>query len=104
MKRWVRSAGMWLALLAGCEAGVPEYDGSLSVAAPELAPIAPGVQVVEFAAEPMFFADGFYWLYRDGVWLRSDSYKGGFAPIDRNLVPNGLLRLPRPEAYAHYRR
>ncbi|MGE5183635.1 MAG: hypothetical protein ACM31C_16300 [Acidobacteriota bacterium] len=66
--------------------------------------ISPGVQVVADADEPLFFADGYYWLYRDGVWLRSDSYRGGFARIDVNVVPGEIRDIRQPQMYAHYRR
>lgn len=105
MKRLGISACGWLAaaLLAGCASGEVEYSGEVAVASPELVPIEPGVEVVSDANEPMFYSDGYYWLYRDGIWLRSDSYRGGFARIDVNLVPGELRQLPRPQAYAHYR-
>ena len=105
MKRLGISACGWLAaaLLAGCAGGQVEYSGEVAVASPELVPIEPGVEVVSDANEPMFYSDGYYWLYRDGAWLRSDSYRGGFARIDVNVVPGELRQLPRPQAYAHYR-
>lgn len=105
MKRFGVSACAWLAaaMLAGC-AGEAQYSGEVTVTSPELVAVQPGVEVVADADEPLFYADGYYWLYRDNIWLRSDSYRGGFARIDVNLVPNQLRTLPQPRAYAHFSR
>jgi hypothetical protein len=101
----VGSACAWLAaaMLAGC-AGETQYVGDVHVTSPELVTIQPGVEVIADADDPLFYTDGYYWLYRDGVWLRSDSYNTGFARVTPDLVPGHLRELREPEAYAHYRR
>ena len=106
MKRIGISACVWLAAaaLAGCAGGEAQYSGEVTVSSPELVAIQPGVEVVADADEPLFYADGYYWLYRDGMWLRSDSYRNGFARIDVQMVPDQLRRLPEPRHYAHFRR
>jgi hypothetical protein len=95
----------WLAAaaLAGC-ASETQYAGDVHVASPELVAIEPGVEVVADADEPVFYAEGSYWLYRDEAWLRSDSFRTGFVRIDVWLVPDRLRRIPEPRSYAHYRR
>jgi hypothetical protein len=106
MKRIGISACVWLAAaaLAGCAGGEATYSGEVTVTSPELVAIQPGVEVVADADEPLFYSDGYYFLYRDGMWLRSDSYRGGFARIDVQMVPDQLRRLPEPRHYAHFRR
>jgi hypothetical protein len=106
MRRFRVSASTWLAAaaLAGCASGEATYGGGeVKVSSPELVAIQPGVEVVADADEPLFYTDGYYWLYRDGAWLRSDSYRDGFAHIDVTLVPDSLRQLPSPRSYAHFR-
>jgi hypothetical protein len=95
---WLAAAG-----LVGC-ATENQYAGDVRVTSPELVAIEPGVEVVADADEPVFYAEGYYWLYRDGVWLRSDSFRTGFARIDLPLVPDRLRRIAEPRSYAHYQR
>ena len=54
--------------IAAAEAAVRDRDTS-----PELVAVGPDVQVVADADEPLFYADSYYWLYRDNMWLRSDT-------------------------------
>jgi hypothetical protein len=94
---------IWLiaAALAGC-ASETQYVGNVHVTSPELVSVAPGVEVVADADDPVFYADGYYWLYRNGVWLRSGLPGTGFARIDLQLVPDRLRRIQEPRSYAHY--
>ena len=107
MKRTTVSACVFVvaASLAGCGAtGDVEYSGEVRVTSPELVAISPGVQVVEDADEPLFYADNNYWLYRDSTWYRSDSYRGGFARVDYTYVPSEIRTIDRPQVYVQYRR
>jgi hypothetical protein len=106
MRRLRVSMYAWVvaAALGGCAAGEAEYGADVRVTSPELVAISPGVQVIADADDPVFYADGYYWLYRDNVWLRSDSYRGGFARIDVNMVPSEVRTIDRPSTYAHYSR
>jgi hypothetical protein len=91
--------------LAGCMGtGEVEYAGAVHVTSPELIVVSPGVQVVADADEPLFYSDGYYWLYRGGYWLRSDSYRGGFARVDVTYVPQRIRTIQQPQVYAQYRR
>lgn len=93
------------ASLAGCGAtSEVEYSGTVRVTSPELILIGPGVQVIADADEPLFYSKGYYWLYRDGYWFRSDLYRGGFARVDFVLVPGELRLIDRPQLYVQYRR
>ena len=93
------------ASLAGCMATSDvEYTGTVRVTSPELVTIGPGVQVIADADEPLFYSRGYYWLYRDGYWFRSDSYRGGFARIDLVYLPGELRMIERPQLYVQYRR
>jgi hypothetical protein len=89
--------------LAGC-AGTVHYRGTVAVSDPALVEVQPGVYALADADEPIFYNDGFYWLYRDGVWLRSTSYRGGFARVDVYHVPQRIRVIQRPRAYVHFRR
>src|SRR5258706_544650 len=90
------------AAFAGCTGtGDVEYAGEVHVASPDLVTIQPGVQVVADADQPLFYVEGNYYLYRDGYWLRSDSYRGGFARIEH--VPGRLRVIDQPQAFVHYR-
>lgn len=93
------------ASLAGCTGtGDVRYAGEVRVTSPELIVLEPGVQVVADADEPLFFADGFYWLYRDGYWLRSSNYQRGFVRVELSYVPERVRGIERPQTYVQYRR
>ena len=44
------------------------------------------------------------WLYRDGTWLRSSSYRGGFVRVDIARVPTRVRGIDRPQYYVQFRR
>lgn len=91
-------------LLGACSfSGEVDYARDVTVTSPRLVVVSPGVQVVEDANAPLFYVNGFYWLYRDAAWLRSDSYRGGFARVDYATVPHELRAIEQPQLYAHYR-
>jgi hypothetical protein len=92
------------ATLVGCAGtGDVQYGGEVQVSSPDLVAVDPGVQVVADADQPLFFSDGYYWLYSGGAWLRSDNYRGGFARVDINMVPAPVRGIRSPTAYVHYR-
>lgn len=70
-------------------------------AAPMLVEINPGVWVIEDYSEPVFFVDGFYWLYRDAVWFRSSYYTGGWVRVQS--APQVVVSIQQPTAYVRYR-
>lgn len=93
------------ASLAGCRGtDNVEYAGEVHVTSPELVQIGPGIQVIADADEPIFFVGGDYWLYRDGNWFRSNDYRGGYARVDHERVPQELRDVDHPQRYAHYSR
>lgn len=89
------------ASLAAC-AGQAEvrYTGT---ADPELVAMDtdPSVMVVSNADEPVFYSDNSYWLFRDNLWYRSGSSRGGWARVDQ--PPEHVRQIERPEAYVHFR-
>src|SRR5687768_6657832 len=92
-----------LLLITGCAgSGSVGYHGSASVYAssPDLVYVSDGVQVVADYHEPIFYTDGAYWRYYNGVWYRSHVYTGGWAYAS---PPRALLRIERPHAYVRYR-
>jgi hypothetical protein len=94
------------ALVALCLAGSGcvvsgQVRSSAYVSTPDLVLVEPGVYVVADYSEPVFYTNGYYWLYRDGYWLRSYTYSGGWVSV--RSVPYGVRRIHRPYAYRHYR-
>ena len=81
--------------LGGCAATV-----SGEAYGPELAYVAPGVQVIADYNEPIFYSDGYYWRSSGNAWYRSPYYTGGWVYAS---PPPAVLRIDRPYAYAHYR-
>lgn len=91
--------------LCGCAGtGEVEYGGGVAVASPDLVEVEPGVQVLADADAPVFYSDGAYYEYRDGLWYRSGYYDRGFARVDINYVPMRVRTIDNPRAYVHYRR
>lgn len=76
-------------------------EGSVGVEAPQLAYVAPGVEVVADWDAPVFYANDFYWYWDGGVWYRS-TVLGGPRVVVRD-VPVAVARVHRPWVYAHYR-
>jgi hypothetical protein len=104
MKATHVSAWLFAAAVAGggcAGTGEVAYSGNATMTSPDLVYVEPGVQVVADADEPLFYADGSYWLYRDNMWMRSDSYRGGWARVD--VVPAPIREIREPRAYIHYR-
>ena len=94
------------ASLAGCAgtSGDVKHAGDVRVSSAELIEIEPGIQVVADAEEPVFFSDGFYWLHRDGYWLRSNNASRGFMRVELSYVPERIRSIERPQTYVQYRR
>jgi hypothetical protein len=91
------------AALGGC-AGTVHYRGTVAVQDPNLVEVQPGVYTVADSDEPLFYNDGYYWLYDDGAWLRSSRYNSGFVRVDVYHVPQRLRVIDHPRAYVHYQR
>lgn len=77
--------------------------GSAVVATPEplLVELDAGVWVIEDYDDPVFYTDGFFWLYRDDGWYRSSSHTGDWVRVQ--AAPQVVVRLERPRQYVHYR-
>ncbi|HVZ21063.1 MAG TPA: hypothetical protein VG871_08375, partial [Vicinamibacterales bacterium] len=99
MRRTVYAFVLILGLFGGCYAESDlEYP---YVEGPDLAYVAPGVEVVVGYDYPLFFADGFYWLWWSGAWYSSPYWNHGWAP--GRHPPHGIRGIPHPERYAHFR-
>jgi hypothetical protein len=90
------------ASLAAC-AGTAEVRYTSGATDPELVAMDTdaSVMVVANADEPVFYSDSSYWLFRDNLWYRSGSYRGGWARVDQ--PPEHVRRIERPAAYVHFR-
>ncbi|HTE53750.1 MAG TPA: hypothetical protein VK698_23005 [Kofleriaceae bacterium] len=67
----------------------------------DLVMVQPGVYVIADYDQPVFYSDGYYWLYGNGYWSRSYTYTGGWTRV--RGVPYNVRRINRPHAYVHYR-
>lgn len=103
MLRRLSIAGVLAGLcLAGSACTVQgQVRTSAYVETPELVLVQPGVYVVADYSEPVFYNSGYYWLYRDGYWLRSYTYSGGWVRV--RGVPYHVRRIHQPRRYVHYR-
>jgi len=68
---------------------------------PDLAYVAPGVEVVASSDYPVFFVDGWYWRWDAGYWYRSAYWDHAWMPAV--VIPVGIRGIVRPWSYAHYR-
>jgi hypothetical protein len=103
MLRRLSIAGVLAGLcLAGSACTVQgQVRSSAYVSTPELVLVEPGVYVVADYSQPVFYTDGYYWLYRDGYWLRSYTYSGSWVRV--RGVPYHVRRIHQPRRYVHYR-
>lgn len=96
------SAVLSLSVLGGCVIRGQVAGGAyVEDDSPDLVYVSPGVYVVSDYEEPVFYDEGFYWLYRDGIWYRSRVHTGGWVHV--SYVPVGVRHIQRPRAYVHYR-
>lgn len=76
--------------------GLPNVSIGINVPAyPELV-VVPGYPVY-YAPRldaNFFFYDGMYWVYQDENWYESTWYNGPWQPVNRDIVPMFLLRVP----------
>ncbi|GAB4561998.1 MAG: hypothetical protein Tsb0020_09940 [Haliangiales bacterium] len=72
------------------------------VATPALVEIRPGLWVVEDYHQPVFYSDGYYWLYDGGVWYRSTVHHSSWSRVQVNYVPVVVRRVDRPRRYVRY--
>ena len=102
MTRILAATFLAAALAGGCVVAETRHRGTVVVAAtPDLVTVSPGVQVIADYDEPIFFADGFYWWYVDGVWYRSTMYTTGWVYVA--TPPLVIVRIHEPHRYRHYR-
>lgn len=86
---------------AGYVAPAPGAAVVVTADSPSLAYVAPNVWAMQGYANPTFYVDGGYWMYRGGYWYRSYTYRGGW--IRAGYVPYGIRTYIRnPYRYRHY--
>lgn len=86
-------------VLAGCAVTYGETSKAITSGTPAFTPIGEGVEAALDSPDPLFFVDGSYYLFRDGVWLSSKSVTGGFHYVAH--LPGQLLEIERPKEYAN---
>jgi len=86
--------------------GLPSLDIGLNLGAlPRLTVIAGSpVYYAPSVDSNYFFYDGMYWVYQNDNWYSSSWYNGPWALVDRDIVPDYILRVPvryyrRPPVY-----
>lgn len=90
------------AVTAGCTGrGAVGYTATATYASPDLAYVQPGVYVVADYNEPVFYTQGAYWRFHNGLWYRSPYYNRGWTYYAR--PPRVLRSIDRPYAYVRYR-
>ncbi len=87
---------------AGCAPAEVGVSATVTTT-PRLVWIGPGVWVVEDYPWSVYYNDGFYWMYRDGFWYRSDYYSDAFVRVRVGVVPVPVVRIHRPHRYVRYR-
>jgi hypothetical protein len=101
MKRMIMPAVLAVGVVAGGCVVHGHGTARVHTPAPRLAYVSPGVHVVYDYHEPVFYSDGYYWRYYNGVWFRSSVYTGGWVRV--RTVPVAVRRVDRPQAYVRYR-
>ena len=92
----------WSLGLAATGCGGATYHGAVAVGAtPDLVVAAPGVRVIADYDEPIFFADGFYWWFYEGLWYRAGSYTDGWVYVAS--PPVVIINIREPWRFRHYR-
>jgi hypothetical protein len=85
-----------LALSIAPGLGRGEDHGEIRVglpASPEMAIVAPGVQVVVGQDEEIFYTNHRWWMRHDGRWYHASHHHDAFVPIDVQRVPSVLMRI-----------
>ena len=95
-----------LGFSAGCythgDVGMSYSSGGYYAASgPDLYYYSPGVSVVAYSDDPVFYSDNYYWRYYNGVWYQSPYYNTGWT-VSYN-VPYGVRSIDRPYTYARFR-
>lgn len=68
---------------------------------PDLVYVSPGVSVVADYDYPVFYAQGYYWRYDGGIWMRSPYWNRGFIRV--RTVPVVIRGIRNPHRYVHVR-
>jgi len=92
-----------LTLLAGTTSACIVHGrvGARVEAEPAMVEVSPGVMVIEDYDEPVFYSDGYYWMYSGGVWMRSGYHNRGW--VRGYAAPRGVISIRNPRAYVRYR-
>lgn len=93
----LRSILVAAVLATGCYAGEVRYANTT----PDLVAVGPGVQVIADYDEPIFFAEGAYWWFYEGLWYRSSAYTGGWVYV--SSPPLAVVNIAAPFRYVRYR-
>jgi len=74
----------------------------LPVVLPPMVEVQPGIRVIQDYDEEIFFANGYYWVRRDGNWYRARNHRSTWFYVRRNRVPRSLVSF-QPGSYRNYR-
>src|SRR5262249_22340004 len=59
---------------------------------PTLVEVDADVWVVRDYDYSVYYTGGFYWVYRDGIWWRSEMYDKGWAKVEVTVVPQVIVQ------------
>ena len=97
-------SGLLAAALAACAGGGYDYgvNASVSAGVPDnMVEVSPGVYAMEGYDQPLFYANGNYWLYSNGGWYTSPYYTGGWSYVQR--PPSVIIGIDHPYAWTRGR-
>jgi len=101
----VGSTAVWgLGCVAHAQAGaIGEADAPVTFKSPPtLVEIDSDVWVVQNHERAVYYTSNFYWVYRDGIWWRAQSYDEGWTRIDASTVPPAVASRDH-KTYVNYR-
>jgi hypothetical protein len=94
------TAGCYTQGDVGMRASYSSGGGYYASGGPQLYYYSPGVSVVAYSDDPVFYSDNYYYRYYDGVWYQSPYYNSGWS-VAYN-VPYGVRSIDRPHTYARF--
>lgn len=94
------TAGCYTRGDVGMSATYSTGGGYYASGGPELYYYSPGVSVVAYSDDPVFYSDNYYYRYYGGTWYQSPYYNSGWS-VAYN-VPYGVRSIDRPHSYARF--
>lgn len=94
------SAGCYTRGDVGMSGTYSTGGGYYASGGPQLYYYSPGVSVVAYSDDPVFYSDNYYYRYNNGIWYQSPYWNSGWQ-VSYN-VPYGVRSIDRPHSYARF--